>query len=209
MTRPTTGNPETKKLLRDLDEAKEALERGDHQGGREMFERIRVAAGRHGIRSGHVAWGLAIACDYLGDLEAAMQHINEALELDPLAVPVRRSFEVITRRIREELLRPSRAADDESTPRLYEILVQAQATDDEAVHLIQARYLLTTGDLAAAQKLADAVVTIFPTSASAWTLRAELALAAGEHEAAALARAEAAALGHEPVPFSVPGRAEG
>jgi tetratricopeptide (TPR) repeat protein len=200
---------QVQKLLQQLGDAQEALERNQHKDARQKFEAVRAVAVRQGIRSGHVSWALAVAHDYLGMLEDAMGYIREALELDPLAGPYNRSFEVICNRVRAELLREDRSPVDESTPRLYQLLVQASVTGDEAVHLVQARYLLATGNREAALKLIEAVTTLFPLSSDAWALRAKIALAMGDHEGAALAIAEAATLGEEPVPFAVPGRAEG
>jgi tetratricopeptide (TPR) repeat protein len=210
MTKKTaTAKAEIEKLLQQLARAQEAIERGRYQDARKLFETVRHAAGRAGIRSGNVAWGLAIACDYLGDLEEAMQYIREARDLDPLASPFNRSFDIISQHIRDELLRPDRAADDANTPLLYQLLVQAGATGAEAVHLVQTRYLVATGKRDAALKLIEAVNTLFPSSSEAWALRAEIAIATGDHETAAMARAEAAALGDGPILFAAPGQAQG
>lgn len=106
------------KLLRDLARAQELTEQDKFAEAREVFQQVRTAAHKQGIRSGHVAWGMAIACDYEGDLETAMQHILEALELDPLAGPFNRSFDIIAEHIRQALVADDRAPDDVSTQRL-------------------------------------------------------------------------------------------
>jgi hypothetical protein len=138
-----------------------------------------------------------------------MRHIREALALDPLAGPFNRSFDIITQHIRAELLPPDRPANDAGTPRLYQLLIEAGATEDEEPHLAMARYLLSTGDRVADLRLTEAVATLFPLSSRAWVLRAEVAVAMGDPEAAAVAKAQAAALGEGPVPFAVPGQAQG
>ena len=48
-----------------------------------------------------------------------------------------------------------------------------------------------------------------PMERDAWLCKAEVARAAGQHEVAAMATAEAAAIDGEPVPFAVPGVAQG
>jgi hypothetical protein len=88
-----TSRTDREKLLRDLARAQELIEQGKFGEARELFERTRVAAQKVGITSGHLAWGMAIAADYEGDLEAAMQHILEALELDLPAGPFNRSLD--------------------------------------------------------------------------------------------------------------------
>ena len=138
-----------------------------------------------------------------------MRHIREALEMDPLAVSFNRSFEVIVQHLRAELLRPDRAIDDPTTPLLYRALGKAGATADEAVHLVHARYLLATGDQAQAERLAEAVTILFPASPAAWAFRAEIAAAMGDSDTAAIAGAEAAALGGHAVPFVVQVQARG
>ena len=195
------------KLLRDLAQAQELLEHDQVQEAHDLFNRVRAVAGRTGIRSGHVCWGLAITADLLGRFGESMNFINEALALDPLAGPFNRSFEIITGHIRAALLHADRKADDVATPGLYRLLIQAGEADERA-HLAMARHNLATSNKDAALKLVEAIITLYPCSAEAWALRASIAVAMGDHQAAATATAEAAALGHDPVPFAIPGQAE-
>lgn len=194
-------------LLRDLARAQELLEHDQVQQAHDLFARVKASAAKAGVVSGHVLWGLAITSDLLGRFEESMNFINEALALDPLPGPFNRSFMIITGHIRAALLHADRKADDAGTPGLYRLLVQAGAADADT-HLVQARHLLVTGNKEAALKLVQAIITLYPCSPEAWALRASIAVAMGAHQAAATSTAKAAALGHEPVPFAIPGQAE-
>lgn len=198
---------ERQKFIEDLARAQELFEQGKYAEAREVFEQVRAAAQKLGIRSGHVAWGMAMACECGGDLAAAMQLIIEALESDPLAGPFNRTLDIIAESVRQALVADDRAPGDE-TPRLYQLLVQVGEAD-EGAHLAMARYHLATGKSELALKLVDAVTMVYPSSNKAWGLRAEIAVAQGDHEGAAQAQAEAAALGAEPVPFAIPGKVRG
>ena len=195
---------DNEQLLRDLGHAQDLNERGQHQEAHDLLLRVRAATAKTGVRSGYVAWTLAIATDLLGRFEESMTYINEALVLDPLAAAFNRSFTIISKRIRGALLDEGRKVDDSGTPGLYRLLVDAGGADVE-VHLVMARYLLTTGDKAASLNLIGAVIALNPSSAEAWLLKAEIAVGMGDHQTAATATAEAAALGHEPMRFAMSG----
>ena len=137
----------------------------------------------------------------------AFQHVTEAMKQDPLALPVRRSFDIIANRLRAALADDEREADDASTPRLYALLTQAGEADVHA-HLAMVRYHLATGDLAEAAALVDAVTRLWPASEAAWTAKAAVARGAGDAEAATRAEVEAASLRTAVAPFAVPGTAQ-
>lgn len=161
-----------------------------------------------GVASGALFWHAAVANDYAGNWEDAFDHINRALELDPIAEPYRSSFTIITRRIRGALADASRSADDPSTPKLYEMLVRAGEADVGS-HAAMARYAAATGDLAKAKAIADAATLLFPASPEAWKCRSEVAVASGDAAAVEVCAVELAGLGEPLVPFAIPGVAQG
>lgn len=170
------------------------------------YRKLLASAKGHGP-SPYLLWCMAIAFDHDGDLEMAFQHITEAMKQDPLALPVRHSFDIIANRLRAALADDERAADDASTPRLYALLAQAGEADVHA-HLAMVRYRLATGDVAGAAALVDAVTRLWPASEDAWTAKAAVARAAGDGEAATRAEIEAASLRGAVAPFAVPGAAQ-
>src|SRR3954462_4297018 len=159
----TNFGPRLQQLLGEMARARELTEQEHYEDARQTYLKLRAECARAGIRSAHVAWGLAVACDGLKDFEAAMTHIREALELDPLAMPYQRSFTVIIERVRKELGDPARDPADPTTPRLYHLLVQA-GEGDVGSHLAMARHLSHTGDHVGAMKILDAVTALAPAS---------------------------------------------
>jgi tetratricopeptide (TPR) repeat protein len=172
----------------------------------EVYRGIVAEARKAGLDSAHLHWAFAIACDYSGDLEMAFEQMTTAIAKDPLAVPFRHSFEVITGRIKAALADAERAADDPSTPRLYALLQRAGEADVGA-HLAMARYQLATGRPEQARALMDAVTLLHSGSREAWEMKATVAAATGDAAAAEQARLEAAALGDGAPTFAIPGPA--
>jgi hypothetical protein len=156
-----------------------------------------------GVDSSYLAWGLAVANDFLGELEMGFAAITEAVTHDPMNVAVHRSFDLIANRLRAALADPSRALDEASTPRLYALL-QGAGEADVPSHLAMARHLAHTGKQADAMRILDAVTLLSPVSKDAWEAKAALARATGGAELAARCEAEAAAVAAARVPFGVP-----
>lgn len=180
-------------LLGDMLRARDLTEQERYEDARQMYQQLRAECQRAGIHSAHVAWGLAVVCDGLGDFDAAMKYIREALDLDPLAIPYRRSFAVIVERVREVLGSELRDPADPETPRLYELLVQVGEGDVRS-HLGMARYLHHAGENTRAMKILDAVTTLAPASRAGWLLKAAVARALGDAARAADAELEATAI---------------
>lgn len=157
-----------------------------------------------GLDTGHLHWAFGVACDYSGELEMAFEEMTTAIAKDPLCLPFRGSFDVVTGRIRAALADASRTPDDPSTPRLYALLARADEAD-VASHLTMARYRLATGRPDRAASLVDAVTLLHPGARDAWTMKAELATATGDTAGAEHARLEAAALGEGEPTFAIPG----
>jgi tetratricopeptide (TPR) repeat protein len=195
-------DPRLQQLLGEMVRARELTEQEQYEEARQMLLRLRTECVRAGIRSAHLCWGLAIVSDGLGELETAVTYIREALELDPLAIPYQRSFNVIVDRIRRSLGDELRMPDDPAIPRLYELLIQL-GEGDVSSHLAMSRYLHHTGDHAGAMRLLEALTTLAPSSRPAWLQKAVVARALGDYTKASLCEIEAAALeAQEPVPFS-------
>jgi tetratricopeptide (TPR) repeat protein len=195
-------------LMKELNRAFALQEAGKHLEAFKAYGGVLEAQQRLGVASGFTLWNLAMTADNMGELEMAFSYAVQAIETDPLAVPFRNAFDFIARRIREALAAEGRAADDPSTPRLYELLVNSGEADLTA-HATMARYCAATGDHARGRTLAEAVTTLFPAEGEAWLCRAEVARAAGDQAQATACAAEAAARDAVPVPFSVPGVALG
>ena len=196
------------KLSGEMRRAYEASEAGNPAEALRLYQGVLERCRGAGIESGFLLWNLAIVADNLGRLEEAFEYIDRALTTDPLAQPFRNSFDVIVGRIRAALAEESRAADDPSTPRLYDLLVRADAAD-VASHVAMARFCTAKGDVARAGKLAEALVTLHPGDPLAWRCKAEVARAAGDAATADECMAEAAVRGGTPEPFAVPGVARG
>jgi tetratricopeptide (TPR) repeat protein len=199
-------DPNTKRLLGEMRRAYDLVEARQLQEAIEVYRTLLAAAAKARMASGCLHWMMAIACDYAGEMEMAFEHIEKAILEDPLAVPFRQSFDVVSGRVRAALADATRAADDPATPRLYSLLTRANEAD-VAAHLAMARYRLATGAPAEAAALVDAVTRIFPASREAWELKARVAQHSGDTAAADLARIEAAALAAEDPVFAVPGPA--
>jgi len=196
-----------RKVLSAAQRAQRHLDEGEFPEARDAFIAARAQVQKVGMpASGHLAWGLCVALDNLGEHEMAMTMAIEALNLDPLCPSFQRSFEVVANNLRRALSDPARAADDPSTPRIYQQLLAAGEADVPS-HLAMARHLSHAGNHEGALGLLNAVTLLAPISRDAWLAREAAALAAGEVELAARCAAEAVAIGSTPLPFGVPVRA--
>jgi len=172
----------------------------------ELALKIEAAVTRAGIRSAHVTWTIGVIYDYRQEPELAFARLQDALSMDPFALPFRHSVQLISNRIRAALRAPERPAGDPSTLRLWELLARAGQADDGA-HVALGRFHLATGNDLEALRILVAVTALFPACKDAWALQAVVAAKLGDHQLAERAAAEAALLGAEPIPFSIPGGA--
>lgn len=189
-------------------DAEQHLEERSVDKARSILLEIAAATNRAGVISPHLQWLLAVVHDQLGDREAAFSYITTAISMDPLSIACRHSFSVITAHIRADLRSPERSADDASTPKLWELLARSGEADDET-HVVMARYQFAKGNTVEAQRILDCLTTLNPACKEGWALKSIVAAKLGDQRLAEQAAAEAAVLGVRPVPFCIPGRAEG
>src|SRR6218665_3403623 len=100
-------------------QTRDAVSGEDKPEGARLAKRLIQRTQAVGVESASAWRTLAVAHDYLGELEMAMNAILKSLSLDPLAPSTRNSFDIIARRLREELMRA--APDDAVIPRLYAV----------------------------------------------------------------------------------------
>jgi tetratricopeptide (TPR) repeat protein len=190
-------------VVTDAGRAQELLDRGEYRESRDLFTQVRARAGKLGLDSAYLAWGIAVTSDYLGDLDVAFTTISESIAKDPLNPAAQNSFGVIANHIRAALADPQRAPDDPNTPRLYQLLLEAGEADVPS-HLAIARHLAHAGKGAEALRVLDAVTLLAPSSLDAWRQRAGLARSLGQDDVALECEAQAAALATAQVPFGIP-----
>lgn len=190
-------------IVAEAQRAQQMLDSNQYAEARELFTAVRARAAKLGLDSPYLAWGIAVACDYMGELDVAFTTIWESIAKDPLNPAAQHSFGVIAGHIRASLADPARDPGDSSTPRLYRLLLSAGEAD-VASHLAMARHLGHEGKAGEAMRLLDAVTLLAPTSHDAWVQKAALARASGREDVAAECEAQAASLATEQVPFGIP-----
>lgn len=192
-----------REVLREGQRAQKLLEEGDYPEARDLFLQLRARARKLGLRSGYLLWGLGVAYDNLGELELAFSTMSDAVNLDPFSPSAQRSFDIIAGRVRAALADASRAADDPSTPRLYQLLLGAGEADVPS-HLAMARHLAACGDQPGAMRMLDAVTLLAPVSRDAWVQKGLLARAMGDLPLAVRCETEAATIAAADAPFGLP-----
>jgi tetratricopeptide (TPR) repeat protein len=190
-------------VMADAHRAQERMDRSEYRESRDLFPQVRARAGKLGLDSAYLAWGIAVTSDYLGELDVAFTTISESIGKDPLNPATQNSFNVIGNHIRSALADPTRAPDDPSTPRLYGLLFEAGEADVPS-HLAIARYLAHAGKGGEAMRVLDAVTLLAPSSLDAWKQKAALAHLLGQGDVAVECEAQAAALATAQVPFGIP-----
>lgn len=200
---PTFSDPKIRELNDANRRAQELLDKGDYAGAVPAFTAVMEAARALGVDASWPAWGLAICHDNLGDYAMAFEHMRDSLRVDPLNLGKQGSFDAIVQHVRAALAAPDRADDDPSTPRLYQLLVQAGEADVGA-HLAMARHLSKAGDAPGAARILDAVTTLFPACREGWERRAALARQAGDAALSRQCEVEAAGCAATSTPFGVP-----
>jgi len=181
---------ELKDLVGALAQADHLAREGNWAEARDRLQNGRATARRLGLPYARIAWRLCVALDNLGEVEEAFRMALEAIDQDPLAPEYRLSFTIVARRLRERV--ESLVPQDPSIPRLHALLA-ANDEADESTHLAMARHLVMQGDLAGARRLLEAVTTVSPNCADAWSLLAEVNAKLGDEEARSRCEVEATA----------------
>lgn len=200
------SDEKVRSLLSDLTRVSDLIDREAYVEAREAALKLRAACVAHGLRSAHVEWNLAIACDYAGDYELAFEAIREAVRLDPVAGPMWNSFRIIVEHMRRAVSDP-KDDDEEKVGRLYELLVHANEATTPC-HLAYARHLHAIGRLQESLRVLEALTTLNPANAEAWELLATVRRESGDEDGARRAQAEGAVVGDGlAIPFAVSARA--
>ena len=187
---------ETRRLQKLIDD-------GEAEQAKALAPEVKAKAAKLGLQSGYLSWCLAVAHDLQGELDMAFTHINDAMAQDPLHLSYHRSFDIICNHIREALCSPSRALDDASTPRLYELL-QSAGEADVPCHLAMAKHLAATGRPADAMRILDALTLLAPISRDVWVEKGLIARAMGDVDEAVRCESEAAAISNAKIPYGIP-----
>jgi hypothetical protein len=171
------ADPRLQNLSDEVSRAQSLISKGEYPDGKRVFLDCLQATRDLKLSSGDVYWGLAVVSDYLSAFGDALLYCRQALETDPLSPSYRRSWAVIGRRIREELLTGS--PRDQRIPELHKLAVEAGVADDQ-VHLRFARHLLEQGKLDHARAFLEALTALSPSCSEAWVLLADLGLKTGD-----------------------------
>jgi hypothetical protein len=190
-------------LVDEAHSAQQLLDQNQHAEARARFTSVRARAQKLGLDSAYLAWGAAVCADLMGEPEVAFVMIQESVALDPFNPAGQGSFNAIAWRLRNALAEPGRAFDDPSTPRLYQLLLEAGEADVPC-HVAMARHLAHAGKLGEAMSLLDAVTKLAPVSRDAWIAKGAVARAAGDEALATECAAQVAGLAATPVPFGIP-----
>jgi hypothetical protein len=161
-----TTRAAAKRLLDDMRRAYDLVQERRPDEALALYRTVLGEARRLRLCSAHLHWAFAAAADYAGELEMAFEQATLAIEKDPLAPLFRHSFDVITGRINAALADPARAQGDPSTPRLYALLLRADAAKVRT-HLAMVRFQLASGLSAQGRVLLDAVTLLHPASREA------------------------------------------
>lgn len=181
---------------RDLVQLRAAVDRAEEVGregpeqSRAALQEVKADCARLGIDSAWVNWRLACALDSLGEPDQALEFVERALLIDPLATPFTHSRGIILRSLRGKLA----AANAADAGRFYERLARAGEADDEA-HLTMARHHAASGKNDAALRLLEALTVLSPACRDAWVELARVARLAGREDQARVAELEAMMLG--------------
>jgi hypothetical protein len=206
MTRPNRN------ALRELAEMADRLERclseRNLPAASPLIDEVVGRAKQLGVRSAFITFLQAIFTDLNGDPLGAYAHIKEASMLDPAAGPIWHSEGIIVRHLRDSLRAPGRPDDDDNTLRVWRLLADLGEADDH-VHLACVRFHVARGNLNEAMAVISALNVLAPGNRDAWLLRATIATKLNDEEQAARARAEAAAIEGDAVPFAVAAEAKG
>ena len=192
-------------LLNRSIEARRALEAGHHEQALGDYRELAREAARLCVTSAFVDSATAKALEELGRYEKAFQFACAAVAKDPLSGPFQDHFGALSWRLRNLLGDPDRNPTEESTPRLYKLLMEAGEAD-VSCHIAMARFHAAEGMLDDAELLLEAVTRLAPASRDAWRARTTVARLAGNEALVLVCEASAAEVGvGMALPFDVGG----
>ena len=197
----TFPDVQMRKLLAAAAETGGALDQEDYARALEKAQALAASTRRYGWRPCWLSWVQAVSHDMTGNLEAAFDHIERAMEMDPFNPLAQQSYDIIAGKARDRLARAD--AKDDEVPVLYRLLQRADEADVPS-HLAMARHLAATGRALEAEALLAAVTLTAPASRDAWRERARVARQLGRDTVAAECEAEAQVRGRDDVPFGLP-----
>jgi hypothetical protein len=162
-------------------QAQSLVSQGEYPEAKRTFLDCLRETERLGVVSGDVLWGLAVVSDYLGEFGDAVRYCRTALESDPLSPSYRRSWAVISRRVREALLDASRPESNPAIPQLHAAAVEAGVADDDS-RLRVARHFVVTGRVEHARHFLEALTTLSPGCSEAWLMLADIGMKIGDEQ---------------------------
>ena len=145
-----------------------------------IAQRLEAACAPLDVKSGHLAWALAVLHDNLGDLERALTYIVKAVDLDPLGPATDDSLRIIADRVRKAL---ATEPWNDTSPRLYSMLAE-NGLADAATHVAWATHLHATGRHEEALEVVRSVALLNPGCTSAFKVVETIALALGREDLA-------------------------
>lgn len=159
--------------------AEELLGRSGAQSAAAVLQEIDHRSESLGIDSGHVRWLEAVASERQGDGLRALRLVTQALRRDPVNPAYLRLRASLVKSLRERLAGAEQHARDPSIPELWSVL----ATSGDATapcHVALASHHAATGSVEKALSIVRAVLLLYPGSAEAAELEAQLTHAAGD-----------------------------
>jgi len=145
-----------------------------------IAQQLEAACASLEVKSGYLAWALAVFHDNLGNLELALTYIVKALALDPLGPATDDSLRIIVDRVRKAL---ATEPWNDASPRLYTMLAE-NGLADPACHVAWATHLHATGRHDEALEVARSIALLNPGCTSAFKVVETIALALGREDLA-------------------------
>lgn len=170
-----------RQLKASMQHAQQLGEQGRHHEAKTMLREARARCQALGIESAQLTWGLAVAADYSGCPEEALQYIVEVMRMDPLSTAGAQSLNIVVGRVRAALSDPERDPAHDTTPQSFALLLEIGEADTNA-HVAMARHLAATGKEARALATLEAVVTLEPGNEDAWRALANVSWRCGRSD---------------------------
>lgn len=194
---------QVKELHKRMEVAHNHAEKEEWGPARDGFISVIEDAEKLGFESVYAYARLSGVFLALDEVEAAFAAVGRAAVLDPVNPGLSAPFCQACDAMRDELVRCSEDASDDTTPRLYAQLAEVGETDLRC-HLAMARHHLHANRLGEARALLEATTLLEPARPEAWALLAEVARKSGDDEKAKELAARAKELEEVATPFGIP-----